>query len=296
MRRVSLFVVAALLVPCIVCLGCSSSNPSASSPAATKEQADQYLALDSVKNWIGFVGGNQASTSELMSTGNYMGLNAVRDKLEGLQKSLEKESGVPRGLAQVHKHLVDSAVNLDLTLTAECVVCLDPSETSYLNTAREKLADVSKDLADFNSGIEAVAGTNPQVSLSPAFGLNSPTAVESAAPASSQAAAAAAAPTTYESILADYSERIRAATPGLVDEYNAEAAGLSGDINALAKLSNEKISALAKISNEGISEMAKLMQKNHDPYNVYEEWAGKLTDVYMEEADHITDAYMNSAS
>ena len=30
-------------------------------------------------------------------------------------------------------------------------------------------------------------------------------------------------------------------------------------------------------------------------YEVYEDWASKLTDVYMDEAGAITDAYMTSA-
>ncbi|MGC4018355.1 MAG: hypothetical protein QM793_03430 [Muricomes sp.] len=100
---------------------------------------------------------------------------------------------------------------------------------------------------------------------------------------------------TYQSILDDYTQKIKDATPGLVDEYNSEAAGAAGDVNKLAEISNAKITKLAEISNEGISKMAELMLKNGDEQATYEEWAGKLTDVYMEYAQQITDAYMSSA-
>ena len=101
---------------------------------------------------------------------------------------------------------------------------------------------------------------------------------------------------SYEEILADYSARIREATPRLVDEFNAEAQQLKGDRNALAQLSNDKIAELAKISNEGTAVMAKIMRSNNDSYSVYENWAGKLSDVYLTESDAITDAYMKAAS
>ena len=57
---------------------------------------------------------------------------------------------------------------------------------------------------------------------------------------------------TYQSILDDYTQKIKEATPGLVEEYNAEAAEKAGDVNALAELSNAKIEKLAEISNDGI--------------------------------------------
>lgn len=105
----------------------------------------------------------------------------------------------------------------------------------------------------------------------------------------------AAEPVTYESILEDYSQQIEDATPGLIEEYNEEAADLAGDIEALAELSNSKIEELAEIETKGTEEMAELMTKNGDEYEVYEEWAGKLYDVYEEYAGQITDAYMDSA-
>ena len=101
---------------------------------------------------------------------------------------------------------------------------------------------------------------------------------------------------TYQSILDDYTQRIADATPGLVEEYNNEAAPIAGDLNALAELSNSKVEKLAEISNQGVSEMATLMQKNGDEYSVYEEWSLKLTDVYTQYAKQITDAYTSSAA
>lgn len=84
---------------------------------------------------------------------------------------------------------------------------------------------------------------------------------------------------TYQSILDEYTQKIKDATPGLIDEYNAEAAEKAGDVNALAELSNSKIEKLAEISSEGTEKMASLMTKNGDAYETYEEWAMKLNDV-----------------
>ncbi len=119
--------------------------------------------------------------------------------------------------------------------------------------------------------------------------------LEDAADAVDTATSEAVADTTYQEILDEYTKKIQETTPGLVEEYNTEAASKSGDINALAEISNAKISKLAEIINEGIEEMASLMLKNGDEYSVYEEWAGKLTNVYMEQSQQITDAYMSSA-
>ena len=100
----------------------------------------------------------------------------------------------------------------------------------------------------------------------------------------------------YQSILDDYSERIRDAVPELIEEYKIEAANNTEGLQGLATLSNEKISELAEISNEGISKMAEYYyHAGSGSYDEYEEWAGKLMDVYMEEATKIQDAYMDSA-
>lgn len=101
---------------------------------------------------------------------------------------------------------------------------------------------------------------------------------------------------TYQTILDDYTKQIQDATPGLVEEYNAEVASAAGDVNKLAEISNAKVEELATICNDGVSEMAELMTANGDEYATYEEWAGKLQNVYMEQSKQITDAYMNSTT
>lgn len=101
----------------------------------------------------------------------------------------------------------------------------------------------------------------------------------------------------YQTILDEYTVKIKDAVPGLVDEYNQEAANNSAGINGLAEIYNAKIEKLAEISNEGIEKMAEIyLDYGSGQYNEYEEWSGKLMDVYMEESETLTDAYMNSVS
>ena len=101
---------------------------------------------------------------------------------------------------------------------------------------------------------------------------------------------------SYQSILDDYTQKLKDATPGLVKEYKSEAASKSGDTKALASLCNDKIGELAKICNDGVKEMARLMNSNGDSYDTYEEWAGKLQDAYSDQASKIQDAYLDSAT
>lgn len=100
---------------------------------------------------------------------------------------------------------------------------------------------------------------------------------------------------TYQSILDEYSQKLKAATPDLVAKYNREAASHTGDITALAELSTKIIGDLANISAEGTTKMAEIMLYTGDSYETYEEWVAKLNAVYMEEASKITAAYMKSA-
>lgn len=117
--------------------------------------------------------------------------------------------------------------------------------------------------------------------------------------ASSVAASTTAATTseeTYQSILDEYTAKLQEATPGLIDEYQNEAASNTDGVSGLAKISNDKISKLAEISTEGTEKMAQLMYSSGSgSYSEYQEWATKLTDVYTTEAQKITDAYMASA-
>lgn len=99
-----------------------------------------------------------------------------------------------------------------------------------------------------------------------------------------------------QKILDDYTNKIIAATPGLVAEYNSEAASNNSGIDGLATISNAKITKLAEISNEGITKMAEVMlSTGSGSQDTYTAFAGKLTDVYSSEAEKITDAYMASA-
>lgn len=100
---------------------------------------------------------------------------------------------------------------------------------------------------------------------------------------------------SYQSILDEYSEKIKSATPKLVSEYNKEAANYIGDIDKLAEISVEKTSKLADIVTEGTEKMAQVMLDTNDSYSNYEKWAKKLQDVYMNEAGKISDAYIKTA-
>lgn len=95
---------------------------------------------------------------------------------------------------------------------------------------------------------------------------------------------------TYEDVLKEYTNKIEAATPTLIEEFKTETSGVT-DMTKLAEISNAKIQKLAEISTEGIGKMAEIKLKNNDDNSVYEEWAQKLTDVYEIEAKKITDEY-----
>lgn len=100
----------------------------------------------------------------------------------------------------------------------------------------------------------------------------------------------------YQFILNNYTEKLKNATPTLIDEYIAEAASNTNGLTGLAEIANSKVSDLAAITTEGTQEMAKVMfKKGTGSYSEYESWGLKLYDVYMSEAQKITDAYMNSA-
>mgnify|MGYP003589600142 FL=1 len=102
--------------------------------------------------------------------------------------------------------------------------------------------------------------------------------------------------TTYEDIYNEYAQKLQDATPGLIDEYNQEAAANTEGVTGLATICDKKISKLAAISTEGTEKMAQLMYTSGSgSYQDYEDWAMKLSDVYTTEAQKITDAYMDSA-
>ncbi|MBR4473679.1 MAG: hypothetical protein IKS55_08575 [Oscillospiraceae bacterium] len=99
---------------------------------------------------------------------------------------------------------------------------------------------------------------------------------------------------SYDEIYAEYSLRIKIATPGLISEYNEESAKNTHGIPGLEKISNAKIDKLALIKDEGIDKMAGfMMTKGNEDIETYSDWAAKLTEVYTEEASKIHKAYVN---
>lgn len=102
--------------------------------------------------------------------------------------------------------------------------------------------------------------------------------------------------TSYQEVLDAYTVKLQEATPGLIEEYNAEATENTGGLEGLATICNEKVSALAEISMEGIQEMANIyLHVGDGTDDEYQEWSGKLQDVYLTEAAKIQEAYMESA-
>ena len=99
----------------------------------------------------------------------------------------------------------------------------------------------------------------------------------------------------YQSIYDTYSQKLRDATPGLIDEYYSEAQYNTKGLEGLAEIANAKVETLAEIANEGVGQMATYYYAHGSgKYDEYEEWAGKLYDVYMEEGQKVYDAYMDS--
>ena len=98
---------------------------------------------------------------------------------------------------------------------------------------------------------------------------------------------------SYEQIYNDYAQKIKDATPGLIDEFKSESEGIT-DLNELAKISTKKVEELAKINTKGTEEMAKLMLQKGEDETAYKDWATKLYDIYEECSLQITDVYMDS--
>lgn len=100
----------------------------------------------------------------------------------------------------------------------------------------------------------------------------------------------------YQSILNEYTTKLKSKTPSLITEYKNEASKNTSGLSGLANICNNKVSVLAGISTEGIGKMADIYYKyGNGKYSEYESWADKLQDVYMEEAGKIQDVYMDSA-
>ena len=83
----------------------------------------------------------------------------------------------------------------------------------------------------------------------------------------------------YEAIYNDYSDRLKKATPRLIDEYKAEIK-TNPDIE---KVKEKKIDALSAIAEEGTAKMDKLYQDKDGELLELGEWVGKLGVVYAQE-------------
>ena len=92
---------------------------------------------------------------------------------------------------------------------------------------------------------------------------------------------------SYQQILDDFSAQLRAATPGILDDFRA--AGANADQDELIDLSLEFISQLAEISVEGTTQMAELLLAGVGTTEMYMDYAMRLNDVYLEEAERISD-------
>lgn len=102
---------------------------------------------------------------------------------------------------------------------------------------------------------------------------------------------------SYEDIYNEYSKKLTDATPGLIDEYHAEAASNTNGIDGLAEIANAKVEKLAEIETEGTEKMAQFMYTGGSgKYEEYESWAGKLYDVYDAEGQKIYSEYMTSVT
>lgn len=99
-------------------------------------------------------------------------------------------------------------------------------------------------------------------------------------------------PAAYQSILDEYTQKIKDATPGLVAEYDEESVELNGNINALGKLAKEKSAKLETIKDEGLQKMKDLMTENGHEEEKYTEWADQLEAVYTQYSEEVTAAYM----
>lgn len=84
--------------------------------------------------------------------------------------------------------------------------------------------------------------------------------------------AAKEAKQSYQSILDEYTKKIKDTAPKLVEEYKTEASTNTNGVDGLAEISNNKVQELAKISNDGIQKMAEIhLKSGSGKYVEYEE-------------------------
>ena len=98
-----------------------------------------------------------------------------------------------------------------------------------------------------------------------------------------------------QAVVDDYSARMRAATPRLMEEFKAETQG-EKDGRVLAYVCNKKIGELAELCNSGLSEIWELLYEegidpSHEDYDSYTDYEFRLNLVYEDEAMKISDLY-----
>lgn len=182
--------------------------------------------------------------------------------------------------------------------TAESgLIANNPNNQKMLDDAQSFL-DSAQDVAQAFTAIGQGITTMTDAIAAPFSGGSSATTQQVTTPAASEQAPDMQTQSTgggYQAILDEYSEKLRAATPGLIEEYKAEAAQNSGGLQGLATIATNKTTVLAGITTQGTQKMAdEYLYHGSGDYNEYEAWAGKLNDVYMEESGKINDVYMHS--
>ena len=211
----------------------------------------------------------------------------------------EEVTSVETGFAYINKF---PALDIYAKLESGCVVCdmlIMPNEIVVFSNVYNGFESLHADesfrvILSINQNLvtydpNADTGVNIEKELKEAVEAVEEESSNEQAPTSSSAGA------DYEVIYNEYSQKIRAATPGLIEEYKQKAAGNDNGVTGLATISNEQVEKLAEIVNEGVQEMAEVMlYKGSGKYDEYEEWAAKLYDVYEEESGKIMDEYIGS--
>ena len=196
------------------------------------------------------------------------------------------------------KHTFSKIICTLLVLAAACAVFL-PNELigkiipSHAKEQISNWVDVLSAVENANTNADRSDETAAPESVASPVLESTPGEVPTPEPSAVQEAIDSPNAEGYNQIYEEYADKLRSATPELIEEFNRESASNTGGITGLAEISNAKISKLAEISNEGIEKMADFMWVHGSgDYSEYSQWADKLNDVYSEEAQKITDVYM----
>lgn len=196
------------------------------------------------------------------------------------------------------KHIFAKVICTLFVLAAGCAMFLPKDIIGKVVPSRVKeqvsnWVQILSSVENANNEPGAPAESTTPESADPAVQESADPAVPSENPSVESAAQDSPNAEGYSQIYEEYAGKLRDATPGLIEEFNREAASNTGGITGLAEINNAKISKLSDISNEGIEKMADYMWiHGSGDYSEYSQWADKLNAVYTEEAQKITDSYM----